>query len=125
MSSTTIPTPAETGVEVDYSTYESNEELMAKLQIGAGGYDLVVPTGYIVTVLAAQNLLHPLDKALLPNWSNVAPMFHSPKFDEGSKEERVSFGQSGADVYFGIPGEPGAATAIADDRLNAMTSASK
>jgi spermidine/putrescine-binding protein len=76
---------AETGVQVDYSTYESNEEMMAKLQVGAGGYDIVVPTGYIVTVLAAQNLLHPLDKSLLTNWNNVNAMFQSPKFDEGNK----------------------------------------
>jgi spermidine/putrescine transport system substrate-binding protein len=56
----------ETGIKVNYSTYESNEEMMAKLQVGAGGYDLVVPTGYIVTVLAAQGLLHPIDRRRSP-----------------------------------------------------------
>ena len=35
----------ETGIKVTYNTYESNEEMMAKLQVGAGGYDIVVPTG--------------------------------------------------------------------------------
>lgn len=76
---------AETGIKVTYSTYESNEEMMSKLQVGAGGYDLVVPTGYIVTALAAAGLLHPLDKSLLTNWSNVAPMFQNPKFDPDNK----------------------------------------
>lgn len=72
---------AETGIKVTYDTYESNEEMMAKLQVGAGGYDLVVPTGYIVTVLAAQGLLFPLAKKYLTNWGNVAPMFVNPSFD--------------------------------------------
>src|SRR4029434_11309269 len=36
----------EFGVRVVYDTYESNEDLIAKLQAGASGYDLVVPTGY-------------------------------------------------------------------------------
>lgn len=75
----------ETGIKVTYSTYESNEEMMAKLQVGAGGYDIVVPTGYIVTVLAAQNLLFPLRKEFLTNWGNVAPMFVNPKYDPDNK----------------------------------------
>lgn len=75
----------EFGVKVTYDTYESNEEMMAKLQVGAGGYDLVVPTGYIVTVLAAQSLLAPLDKSKLPNFANVADMFVNPGFDPGNQ----------------------------------------
>lgn len=75
----------ETGIKVTYDTYESNEELMSKLQVGAGGYDIVVPTGYIVTVLAEQNLLSPLSKRYLTNWGNVAPLFLDPEFDKGNK----------------------------------------
>ena len=33
------------------------------------------------------------------------------KFDEGKKEEKVTFGQEGSDVFAGRPGEPGAAKA--------------
>ncbi len=71
----------ETGIKVKYDTYESNEELLAKLQVGTSGYDIVVPTGYIVTVLAAQNLLEPLVKKYLTNWKNIAPLFANPTFD--------------------------------------------
>ncbi|MEQ1501444.1 MAG: spermidine/putrescine ABC transporter substrate-binding protein [Myxococcota bacterium] len=86
ISEETVPAfEKEFGVKVNYSTYESNEEMMAKLQVGAGGYDLVVPTGYIVTVLAAQNLLHPLNKKYLTNWGNVAPLFKSPQYDPDNK----------------------------------------
>ena len=75
----------ETGIKVKYSTYESNEDLMAKLQVGVAGYDIVVPTGYIVTVLAAQNKLFPLHKKYLSNWKNVAPIFLNPNFDPDNK----------------------------------------
>jgi spermidine/putrescine transport system substrate-binding protein len=75
----------EFGVKVTYDTYESNEEMMAKLQVGGGGYDIVVPTGYIVTVLAAQNLLSPLAKKYLTNWKNIAPIFVSPEFDPDNR----------------------------------------
>ncbi len=75
----------ETGIKVKYSTYESNEDLLAKLQVGAGGYDIVVPTGYIVTVLAAQKKLFPLRKQYLTNWKNVAPIFLNPAFDPNNE----------------------------------------
>jgi len=35
----------ETGVRISYDTYESNEEMVAKLVAGGGGYDLIGPTG--------------------------------------------------------------------------------
>ncbi len=75
----------ETGIKCTYDTYESNEEMMAKLQVGGGHYDLVVPTGYIVTVLAAQNLLHPLRKKKLTNWGNLHAQFTNPTFDPDNK----------------------------------------
>jgi spermidine/putrescine-binding protein len=65
----------EFGVRVTYDTYESNEELLAKLQAGAAGYDLVCPTGYAVTVLRALDLLAPLDRSLLDNWRHLSPVF--------------------------------------------------
>jgi len=71
----------ESGIKVTYATYESNEEMLSKLKVGAGGYDLVVPTGYIVTVLAAQNLIAPLHKKHIPNFDNIAPLFKNPTYD--------------------------------------------
>jgi spermidine/putrescine-binding protein len=65
----------EFGVRITYDTFESNEEMVAKLQAGASGYDLVVPSGYVVPVLAGSGLLAPLDRSLLPNLSNLAPLF--------------------------------------------------
>ena len=81
----TIPNfEKEFGVKVVYDTYESNEEMVAKLQAGASGYDIVVPSNYIVPVMTATNLVFPLNKKYLPNLTNLAPTFVNPVFDPGN-----------------------------------------
>jgi spermidine/putrescine transport system substrate-binding protein len=71
----------DTGVKVTYDTYESNEELVAKLQAGASGYDLVCPSGYAVQVLLALELLEQLNRKYLANRGNIAPQFRKTPFD--------------------------------------------
>ena len=80
----TIPNfEKEFGVKVTYDTYESNEEMVAKLQAGASGYDIVVPSNYIVPVMTALNLVFPTNKKYIPNLTNLAPTFADPVFDPG------------------------------------------
>ncbi len=74
---------AETGIRVVESNYGSNEEMLAKLQVGGGGYDLVVPSDYVVAMLRRQGLLAPLDLAKLPGLANLHERFKAPPFDPG------------------------------------------
>jgi spermidine/putrescine transport system substrate-binding protein len=67
--------------KVTLDTYESNEEMIAKLQAGAGGYDLVCPSGYAITVLNQLGLMEKLVKKHIPNLGNIAPIFTSTVFD--------------------------------------------
>ncbi len=62
------------GIKVNYTTYDSNEILDAKLRTGRSGYDVVVPTAspFFVRQLAAK-LYQPLDKAKLRNHGNLDP----------------------------------------------------
>src|SRR5260370_7783826 len=64
----------DTGIKVNYTTYDSNEILDAKLKTGRSGYDVVVPTAspFFVRELAA-TLYHPLDPAKPKNSPNPAP----------------------------------------------------
>jgi spermidine/putrescine-binding protein len=71
----------EFGVRVTYDTYESSEEMVARLQAGASGYDLVVPTTYAVTALTETGLLARLSPRYLANLSNVAPVFRGLAHD--------------------------------------------
>ncbi len=65
----------EFGVRVTYDTYESNEEMVAKLQAGASGYDIIVPSGYVVPVLVAIDLILPLSSKYITNAGNISPIF--------------------------------------------------
>ncbi len=71
----------ETGVRVTYDTYESSEEMVAKLQAGATGYDLVVPTTYAVAVLRGGGILAPLSTRYLSNLGNLAPVLRGLPHD--------------------------------------------
>jgi spermidine/putrescine transport system substrate-binding protein len=75
----------EFGVKVTYDTYESNEEMVAKLQAGATGYDIVVPSGYIVPVMVATDLITPINKKYITNFNNVSPIFQNLPTDPGNK----------------------------------------
>ena len=71
----------EFGVRVRYDTYESNEELLARMGTGTARYDLIMPTNYAVAVLASQGALAPLKRRYIPNFTNLAPTFLNPVFD--------------------------------------------
>jgi spermidine/putrescine transport system substrate-binding protein len=72
-------------LKVDTATYASNEDMLAKIEAGAKGYDIVVPTGYMVQIMVAKNLLLPLDFRQLGNFSHVDSEFRNPGYDSGSK----------------------------------------
>ncbi len=73
------------GQKVTQDFYVSNEDLLAKLQAGAKGYDVVVPTGYMVEIMAKQGLLYKLVKDHLPNLSNVDSRFTNLAYDPGNQ----------------------------------------
>ena len=73
----------ECGVKVIYDTFSSNEDLLAKLQAGATGYDVIIPSDYMVTIMRQLNMLKELDKANIPNAVNIDPLFANPPYDEG------------------------------------------
>lgn len=75
----------ETGVEVVYSTYDSNETMYAKLKlIKEDGYDVVFPSTYFVSRMGKEGLLHPLDHSLLPNGKDLDPRLLDKPYDKGN-----------------------------------------
>jgi spermidine/putrescine transport system permease protein len=69
------------GVDVHVELYDSNEALLAKLQTGVSNYDLVVPSDYMVGILARAGYLEPLDRNRLKNFGNLAPRFAGLPYD--------------------------------------------
>ncbi len=93
---------AETGVRVNETYFDSNDALLAKLKAGATGYDVIVPTGWMVTVMMKSDLLQPLDMSLIPNFAGVMKAFQTPSYDPGDASGRYSvpymFGRTGLDI---------------------------
>ena len=58
----------DTGVKINISVFGSNEEMLAKLQAGATGWDVFVPTNYTISTYKELDLIEPLDLAKLPNY---------------------------------------------------------
>jgi spermidine/putrescine-binding protein len=73
-----------TGISVNVDTYDSNEAVLEKLQSGVAGYDVVVPSDYMLKVLIPQGLVRPLDRSRLPHFGNLDPRFLNQKFDPGN-----------------------------------------
>jgi spermidine/putrescine-binding protein len=72
-------------VKVNYDTYASNEELMAKLQAGKTNYDVIIPSDYTVNILIGQKMLEPIDLDHIPNFVNVDDQFKNLPYDPGNK----------------------------------------
>jgi spermidine/putrescine-binding protein len=75
----------EFGVKVIEDTFSSNEDLLAKLQAGATGYDLIVPSDYMVAIMIELDLLAELNFDNIPNFANVSDLFKDPPYDPGNK----------------------------------------
>lgn len=75
----------EFGVRVVYQTYESNEELVARVRAAGTGIDVVVPTNYAASLLAGMGRLLPLRRRYLTNFGNLAPAFVGPPYDPDNR----------------------------------------
>jgi spermidine/putrescine transport system substrate-binding protein len=87
-----------TGATVKLGSYDSNEELIAKLSAakGTSGYDIVVPTLGFVPQMVSLKLLQELDHDKLPNLKNVDPNYLDTDSDKGNKYSvPKAFGASG------------------------------
>lgn len=74
---------AETGIEVVLDTYDSNETLLAKLQSGATGYDVIVPSDYMVAQMVELGLLQDIGVSSFPNGGNIKDNLVDVYWDSG------------------------------------------
>jgi len=71
----------QSGLKPIISNYSSNEELLAKLQAGATGFDVVVPSDYMVEVMIKTGLLEKLNTEQLSHFSEINPNLKSLSYD--------------------------------------------
>ena len=72
----------ETGIKVNYSTYESNEALYAKLRNGGISVDVIIPSDYMIDRMIAEGMLEKLNYENIPNFdAHVDAQFKNPAYD--------------------------------------------
>jgi spermidine/putrescine transport system substrate-binding protein len=74
----------QTGIEVIYETFDTNESMYTKLKSGAVNYDVLFPSDYMIQKLISEDLLYPLNKNNLPNYSYIEDNFRNLAFDVGN-----------------------------------------
>lgn len=76
----------ETGIRVNYTNFEANEEMLAKLETSGGGeYDIIIASDYIIKIAADEGLVKEIDKEKVPNYSNIDPIFQNFFYDPDNK----------------------------------------
>ena len=70
-----------TGIHVNYTTFDSNESLYAKLKSGAANYDVIIPSDYMAAKMIAEGMLKPLNYDNIPNFQNIDAGYRDPDYD--------------------------------------------
>lgn len=74
------------GIKVNYTTYSSNEELLAKITGSKEGtYDLIFPSDYMVELMIERDLVSKMDIGRVSNLSNIDPAFLNKSYDPNNE----------------------------------------
>jgi spermidine/putrescine transport system substrate-binding protein len=84
--------------------------LLSKMKAGASGYDMVMPSDWVVTILYKSDLLQPLDLNIIPNYKNMMPFFSEPEYAKDENGDLYGctymFGTAGIGVRTDKVSEP-------------------
>ncbi len=98
---------AECGVKINETNFDSNETLLATLQAGGTGYDVIVPSDYMVQIMIEEGMLEELDFSIITNIKNMEPQNVNQYFDPEQKYTVPYFwGTSGLAVDTNVVPEP-------------------
>ncbi len=70
-----------TGIKVNYVTFESNEDMYAKIKNGGASYDIVIPSDYMIERMVDENLLQTFDPTQLPNYHYIDNKYKNMYYD--------------------------------------------
>lgn len=74
-----------TGVEVNYKTYATNEELYAKIKSGGADYDIIIPSDYMISRMAGEGMLQKLNYDNIPNKSYINEKLVNSSYDPANE----------------------------------------
>lgn len=73
-----------TGIKVNYTTFDTNESMYAKLKSGGASYDVILPSDYMLGKMANEGMLLPLNKENIPNLAGVSELYLDKEYDPGN-----------------------------------------
>ena len=74
------------GITINYSNFDYDEDMLAKLEETQGGeYDVVIADDYILELVNQEGLSQELDKSIITNWGNIDPRFLGLFYDKEDK----------------------------------------
>ena len=112
----------EFGIQIVEDNFSNNEELLAKLQGGAAGYALVVPSDYTVSIMITEGMLAKLDRNNVPNLANLSDQFQNVPYDPGNVYcVPYDWGTTGIGYLDGQVEEPTSWAVLFDPDPNAVT----
>lgn len=83
---------AETGYEINYVTFDTDETMLAKLQAADGGdYDLIIADDYIIETAIAEGLVQTIDTSAISNYDNINEAYQGQFYDP-TDEYTIPFG---------------------------------
>ena len=68
-------------VEVNYTTFASNEDMYSKISSGAVSYDVIIPSDYMIARMREEGMLLPLNFDNIPNYENIGENFRGLYYD--------------------------------------------
>ncbi len=74
-----------TGINVNYSTYESNEVMYSKIKSDSVSYDVIIPSDYMIARMKNEGMLKKLDYTKIPNYSYIDDQYKGLYFDENNE----------------------------------------
>ena len=74
-----------TGINVTYTTYETNEDLYAKLSSSNAKYDIIIPSDYMIARMINEDMLEPINFDNIPNISMIDDKYRYTDFDKEGK----------------------------------------
>ena len=75
----------ETGIQVQYETFDSNEAMYTKIKQGGTTYDIAIPSEYMINKMKDEDLLVPLDYSKIEGIENIGPEFLNQSFDPNNQ----------------------------------------
>lgn len=76
----------ETGIDIIYDTFETNESMYTKVKtMGASAYDVVIPSDYMIKRMSDEGLLAEIDVSELKNYDLISDKYKGLEFDPDNK----------------------------------------